>query len=79
MTSLRKYLSASERQRLNQLEAVVHEHVTHFVAVGKALMEIRDSRLYRQDAGTFEAYLKKNGGYLRRTLIASYPRPNLTM
>ena len=37
-----------------------------FVKVGNALLEIRDSRLYRQQFPTFEAYCKERWGMNRR-------------
>jgi len=42
--------------RLAELEAVVERGLTTFVEVGRALMEIRDSRLYRASHATFEMY-----------------------
>jgi ParB family chromosome partitioning protein len=50
-------LAVSDRDRLVELEAVVERGLEMFVAVGLALTEIRDSRLYRDSHPTFEAYL----------------------
>lgn len=50
-------LTALERDRLGDLERVVDAGLQTFVDVGLALQEIRDGRLYRETAGTFEAYL----------------------
>lgn len=52
-------LSVRETKRLDELEAVIEANFRGFYAVGKALMEIWDTRLFRQDYGTFEAYLKQ--------------------
>jgi hypothetical protein len=36
-----------------------------FVDVGAALLEIRDSKLYRKEYGTFEEYCNKRWGWQR--------------
>jgi hypothetical protein len=54
---------AVERQRLDQLEAVIERGVKTFIEVGTALKEIRDSRLYKQQYGTFEEYCKQRWGF----------------
>jgi hypothetical protein len=42
-----------------QLNGVIHQcRYATFIKVGEALMEIRDSRLYRLEYGTFEEYCK---------------------
>lgn len=43
--------------RLAECEAVIERGLDSFVEVGRALIEIRDSRLYRETHGTFQAYL----------------------
>lgn len=48
-------LSAREAARLAELEQVIKDNFKGFVAVGKALAEIRDTGLYRE-CGTFEHY-----------------------
>jgi hypothetical protein len=50
-------LPVDEQQRLAELEQVVERGLQTFVDVGLALLEIRDSRLYRATHATFEAYL----------------------
>lgn len=55
-------LTLSEVGRLAELEQVVETGLTVFVAVGNALLEIRDSRLYRQQFPTFEAYCRERWG-----------------
>jgi len=50
------FLTCRESQRLVALESVIKSGLQTFVEVGEALMEIRDSRLYRIEHGTFEAY-----------------------
>jgi hypothetical protein len=49
-------LLPAESSRLAELKAIVSDGLNTFVAVGRALVEIRDSRLYRQTHGTFEAF-----------------------
>jgi N6-adenosine-specific RNA methylase IME4 len=53
-----KSLSPVEQVRLDTLEAVVEGGLKVFFEVGTALLEIRDSRLYRQSYDTFEAYCR---------------------
>lgn len=59
-------LDAGEARRLAELEAVVEAGLQTFVDVGRALLEIRDGRLYRQTHGTFEAYLDERWNISRR-------------
>lgn len=59
-------LTLSEVQRLGELEQVVETGLTVFVNVGNALLEIRDSRLYRQQFATFEAYCRERWGLKER-------------
>lgn len=54
-----KELSVQEEKRLEQLENVVVENFQTFVQVGQALAEIRDRKLYRLKAVTFEKYCKE--------------------
>lgn len=44
--------------RLAELEEVVERGLSTFVDVGNALLEIRESRLYIETHGTFEAYCR---------------------
>ncbi len=59
-------LTLSEVGRLAELEQVVETGLTVFVSVGNALLEIRDSRLYRQQFPTFEAYCRERWGMVQR-------------
>ena len=52
-------LSVRESERLTELEGIIEANFKGFYLVGKALTEIRDSKLYREQYGTFKAYLKK--------------------
>lgn len=56
-------VTLAERDRLAELEAVVDRGMQTFVDVGNALMEIRDSRLYREKHGTFAAYCRERWGF----------------
>ena len=51
-------LSVRELKRLSELEAVIAENFKGFVAVGVALAEIQEQRLYREQFPTFEDYCK---------------------
>jgi hypothetical protein len=53
------YLSSSEAGRLAELETVIERGLQTFIEVGSALMEIRNSRLYRQMYATFEEYCQE--------------------
>ncbi len=59
-------LTTTESGRLRELETVVERGQQTFVEVGRALAEIRDSRLYRQEHGTFEDYCRSRWGFTRR-------------
>jgi VRR-NUC domain len=52
-------LALLEHKRLDELEAIIERGVQTFVEVGEALMEIRDSRLYKQTHSSFESYLRE--------------------
>ncbi len=68
-------LAPDERSRLTELEQIVEEGFEAFVVVGRALLEIRDSRLYRETHTTFEAYCRERWGmsarHANRTIAAS--------
>lgn len=50
-------VQSTSKTRLQELERVIEKGLDTFVEVGKALLEIRDSRLYRQEGhSTFEDY-----------------------
>lgn len=54
-----KALTVTETKRLEALEGVIKKNFLGFVAVGNALAEIRDKRLYRNDENrTFEGYCR---------------------
>ena len=59
-------ITLKESARLVQLERTIEAGMTTFVEVGQALMEIRDSRLYRIEYKTFEAYCQEKWGMDRR-------------
>ena len=50
-------ISEQEKNRLTELETKVKRGMTGFLEVGRALLEIRDAKLYRENHATFEAYL----------------------
>lgn len=58
-------LVPAEAARLAELKAIVTDGLNTFVTVGRALAEIRDSRLYRATHGTFEAFCESQWGLTR--------------
>lgn len=54
-----------ETARLCELESVIERGLQTYIEVGNALMEIRDSRLYRNTHGTFEDYCLGKWGWTR--------------
>lgn len=59
-------LTTIEQSRLQQCEAVIERGLKTFTDVGSALLEIRDSKLYRKEWGTFEEYCRGKWGWERR-------------
>lgn len=59
-------LSITETERFLILEIAIEQGLQTFVEVGNALLEIRDSRLYRAHFGTFEDYCRGRWGIERR-------------
>jgi len=59
-------LTINEQTRLTELEGTIERTKGGFVECGKALAEIRDSRLYRKSHPNFEAYCKDKFGWVRR-------------
>ena len=58
-------MDAIEISRLNECEAVIERGMKTFVYVGNALLEIRESKLYREAFGTFEDYCRGKWGFNR--------------
>jgi hypothetical protein len=55
-----KPLTPAERGRLQELELVIRDNFMAYVAVGSALLEIRENRLYRNDTSrTWEGYCRE--------------------
>ncbi len=50
---------------LEQCECIIARGHQTFIAVGQALLEIRDRRLYRETHATFEAYCRERWGFKR--------------
>jgi hypothetical protein len=55
-------LTVQERERLAELESVIESRLEAFLATGRALAEIRNKRLYRQDFATWEDYCTRKWG-----------------
>lgn len=74
-------LALSERTRLAQLEETIERGLATFVEVGAALMEVRDSRLYRDGFTTFEDYCRERWqmarNYANKLIAASEAVANL--
>jgi phage N-6-adenine-methyltransferase len=62
-------LTTTEQTRLTSCESIIEVGLSTFVDVGMALLEVRDSRLYRQQYATFEAYCSE-----RWNMVASRAR-----
>ena len=58
-------LTVAECDRLTALEQTIERGLQTFVDVGTALLEIRDTRLYRQAFSTFEEYCRDRWGISR--------------
>lgn len=59
-------LTIVEKTELQQCEILIEHGFKTFIEVGAALMKIRDSRLYRQEFGTFEEYCNTRWGLEQR-------------
>ncbi len=58
-----RVLNVVERRSLKNLERVIERGVESFLAVGSALKEIRDDKLYREEFKSFDAYVKDRWGF----------------
>jgi hypothetical protein len=61
-------LSTEERVRFRQLQLVVERGISQFIEVGRALLEIRSSRLYRESYPTFESFCRERYALARSTV-----------
>src|SRR5262245_34442237 len=61
-----KALAVRERQRLAELETVIDQGMRTFLDVGNALLEIRESRLYRETHDTFAGYGEERWSFTDR-------------
>lgn len=52
------YLTKSEKERLWYCEEIISKGIKTFIEVGKALSEIRDSKLYKDTHQTFQEYCR---------------------
>lgn len=66
MADTRVVLNRQESEKLFDLEKVVEKGLDTFVEVGKALAEIRDSRLYRYRYSNFDDYVRDRWGMSTR-------------
>ncbi|MBI4663294.1 MAG: hypothetical protein HY735_31220 [Verrucomicrobia bacterium] len=56
-------LSTSEQAELAECEGIIARGLQSFVEVGRAMMRLRDKRLYRAMYGTFEEYCRARWQY----------------
>jgi hypothetical protein len=73
---MKEAITIAESSRLIELEKIVTTGLQSWIDVGEALIEIRDSRLYRIEAKTFEEYCQIKFKMSRRhanNLIAAAP------
>ena len=56
---MQKALSIDESRDLTRLEGVVDKGLANFIAVGAALIEIRDRKLHRNSAKSFDVYIQE--------------------
>ena len=59
-------LSIVESDNLLLYESIIERGLKTFVEVGGALLAIRESKLYRQEYGTFEEYCQERWGLKER-------------
>ena len=59
-------LNQMEAARLRDLEQTIKAGISTFAAVGEALTEIRDNRLYRASNKTFGDYTERAWGFSRQ-------------
>jgi hypothetical protein len=61
-----KQLTAPEKKHLALLESVIDAGKGTFISVGEALLEIKETKLYRETHRTFEAYCAARHGISKR-------------
>jgi hypothetical protein len=67
MSEVIKLEDRRQTVRLGELESAIETGVRHFLGVGKALIEIRDAKLYSAAGySTFEAYCKTRWSFTRQ-------------
>ena len=60
-------LTVQERVRLRQLELEIERNLTGFIKCGRALLEVRESRLYRERYANFAEYCRERFALARST------------
>ena len=60
-------LSTEEKIRLHQLELEIERNLTGFIKCGRALLEVRESRLYRERYASFADYCRERFALARST------------
>lgn len=75
-------LTVEERIRFSQLTRIIETNLSSFLAVGKALAEIKSSKLFREKFETFEQFVRETFGLCRSTadqLVRSQATAELLM
>ena len=62
-------LTEAQENRFAELEGIIERGQKSFLEVGAALIEIKNSKLYQNTHGTFEAYCKDRWGLVRKSAI----------
>ena len=62
---MKNELTQIEIQRLVDLERIIEQGLKTFTHVGKSLLEIKNSKLYKQEYSTFDAYCRDRWGMSR--------------
>lgn len=63
--STKSDLALRQQSELESRETIVADGLRTFVDVGRALMEIRDKRLYKEHFQTFESYCRKRWSFTK--------------
>lgn len=58
-----KALTKGELSELARLERIIENGLETFLEVGRALLKIREGRLYRESYDAFEAYCREKWGF----------------
>lgn len=63
---MERQLTTVERSRFRTLEKIIDEGLETYVRVGVALAEVKSAKLYRDDYGTWESYVRQRWNFSKR-------------